>query len=276
MEIQPNKKLNRDASAGKDICIRIKGAIRSSGLLAFLSPEDLQTFISILTFVDGSGRCDLSARTLGQALDLSEKQALLIGAGEMIEMALESLRGDGLEAIRVVNRTPERAAELASRFGATAHGLDELPTLLPEVDVVLTSIGGSRPILSVGDISQALRARGRLAGRCRHAVVALEHPEHPPVQAHRLYLEGLHDLPPAVTALAHADHGGDLLARLPGQEEHAGHLLRRVQIPGSRPQVPLRGVEVLAEHHHLDVLGIPWVQPVQGIHRDGRRRGHGP
>jgi len=92
--------------------------------------------------------------------DLSEKQALLIGAGEMIEMALELLRDDGLAAIRVVNRTPERAAELARRFGATAHGLDELETLLPEMDVVLTSIGGSRPILSVENISQALRARG--------------------------------------------------------------------------------------------------------------------
>jgi glutamyl-tRNA reductase len=91
--------------------------------------------------------------------DLSDKQALLIGAGEMIEMALESLRGDGLEAIRVANRTPERAAELAARFGATAHGLDELPALLPEVDVVLTSIGGSRPILTMEHVSQALRAR---------------------------------------------------------------------------------------------------------------------
>ena len=64
-----------DDSTGKEICIRISGAIRSSGLLAFLSPEDLQTFICVLTFVDGSGRCELSARTLGQALNLSEKQA---------------------------------------------------------------------------------------------------------------------------------------------------------------------------------------------------------
>ena len=92
--------------------------------------------------------------------DLSEKQALLIGAGEMIEMALESLRGDGLEAIRVVNRTPERAAELARRFGATAHGLDELPALLPEADVVLTSIGGSRPILTRGAASPRRCGRG--------------------------------------------------------------------------------------------------------------------
>ena len=53
--------------------------------------------------------------------NLADKQALLIGAGEMIEMALESLRTHGLESIRVANRTPERAQELAARFGATAH-----------------------------------------------------------------------------------------------------------------------------------------------------------
>ncbi|MDJ0849197.1 MAG: glutamyl-tRNA reductase [Myxococcota bacterium] len=91
--------------------------------------------------------------------DFSDKQALLIGAGEMIELALESLRGDGLEAIRVVNRTPERAAELAARFGATAHGLDELPSLLREADVVLSSIGGERPILDLARVREALAQR---------------------------------------------------------------------------------------------------------------------
>jgi glutamyl-tRNA reductase len=93
--------------------------------------------------------------------DFSDKQALLIGAGEMLELALESLRGDGLDAIRVVNRTPERAAELASRFGATAHGLEELPALLRGADVVLSSIGGDRPILTAALVGEALRARRR-------------------------------------------------------------------------------------------------------------------
>jgi glutamyl-tRNA reductase len=91
--------------------------------------------------------------------NFGDKQALLIGAGEMIEMALQSLRSDGLEAVRVANRTPERAAELAARFGATAHGLDELPALLSEADMVLTSIGGDRPILTVESLSAALRKR---------------------------------------------------------------------------------------------------------------------
>ncbi len=91
--------------------------------------------------------------------DFTDKQALLVGAGEMIEMALRTLRGKGLESIAVANRTPERAAQLAAEFGATAHGLDELPDLLRQADVVLTSIGGARPILTPSLVSDALRAR---------------------------------------------------------------------------------------------------------------------
>ena len=78
----------------------------------------------------------------------SDKRALLIGAGEMIEAALSSLRSAGIESVAVANRTPERAADLAVRFEATAHGLDELSKLLSEADIVLSSIGGCPPILN--------------------------------------------------------------------------------------------------------------------------------
>jgi glutamyl-tRNA reductase len=61
--------------------------------------------------------------------DFADKCALLIGAGEMVEIALGALRESGLETIAVANRTAERAARLAVEFGATAHGLDELPSL---------------------------------------------------------------------------------------------------------------------------------------------------
>jgi glutamyl-tRNA reductase len=91
--------------------------------------------------------------------DFADKQALLVGAGEMIELALEALRGAGLEAVRVANRTPERAALLATRFGASAHGLDELPALLRAADVVLTSIGGEAPLIGPALVEPALRAR---------------------------------------------------------------------------------------------------------------------
>ncbi len=91
---------------------------------------------------------------------LQGKVALLIGAGEMIEAALVALRHDGLAEVRVANRTRERAAELARRFQGSAHGLGELPGLLAEADVVLSCIGGQRPLLSRGDLAAAMRRRG--------------------------------------------------------------------------------------------------------------------
>jgi len=88
-----------------------------------------------------------------------EKRALLIGAGEMSEMALRTLRSHGLESICVANRSPERAAALAAQFGATAHGLDELETLLGQVDMVITSIGGDDPILTLDLVKRAMKKR---------------------------------------------------------------------------------------------------------------------
>ena len=88
-----------------------------------------------------------------------DKSALLVGAGEMVEVALEALRGEGLRSVRISNRTRDHAAELARRFGATAHGLDELEALLARSDVVLTSIGGDVPILTRELISRALTHR---------------------------------------------------------------------------------------------------------------------
>jgi len=92
---------------------------------------------------------------------LEDKRALLVGAGEMIEAALDALRGAGLASVAVANRTPERAADLATRYGATAHGLDELPALLAGADVVLTSIGADRPLLDAPLFEAALRTRRR-------------------------------------------------------------------------------------------------------------------
>jgi len=91
---------------------------------------------------------------------LEDKSALLVGAGDMIELALDSLRRQGLGAVRVANRTPARAAALAARFGASAHGLDELPELLRRSDLVLTCIGGDRPLLGAALVRDALRERG--------------------------------------------------------------------------------------------------------------------
>ena len=91
--------------------------------------------------------------------NLAGKQALLVGAGEMTEAALAALRERGLSSVAITNRTPERAAPLAARFGATAHGLSELPRLLADADVVLTSIAGDAPLLTPELVSAALAGR---------------------------------------------------------------------------------------------------------------------
>jgi glutamyl-tRNA reductase len=90
-----------------------------------------------------------------------DKTALLLGAGEMIELALQALRGQGLGSVRVANRTAGHARELADRFDASAHGLDELPDLLALSDVVLTCIGGDRPLVTLDMVQAALHRRER-------------------------------------------------------------------------------------------------------------------
>ena len=90
---------------------------------------------------------------------LDDKSALLIGAGEMIEAALVALHDHGLGERRVANRTAAHAESLASRFGGSAHGLDELDRLLPDSDVVLTCVGGDEPILTRERIERSLKGR---------------------------------------------------------------------------------------------------------------------
>lgn len=91
--------------------------------------------------------------------DLGDKRALLIGAGEMIETALFALQREGLGDQRIANRTRGRAEQLAERFRATAHGLDELDELLVSSDIVLSCIGGDGPILTAEHVARSLRAR---------------------------------------------------------------------------------------------------------------------
>lgn len=93
--------------------------------------------------------------------DLGDKSALMIGAGEMIEASLVALKREGLGVCRVANRTRDRADELAARFGASAHGLDDLETLLADSDIVLSCIGGSNYVLESDRVARTLRNRPR-------------------------------------------------------------------------------------------------------------------
>lgn len=89
---------------------------------------------------------------------LEGRVCLLIGAGEMCELAAQHLVGQGV-AILVANRTLARAQELAERFDGVAFGLDDLEQRLFEADIILSSTGAMRPIVSADMVRAALRQR---------------------------------------------------------------------------------------------------------------------
>ncbi len=90
---------------------------------------------------------------------LQDKSVLLVGAGEMAELAAEHLVSQGIGRVVVANRTLERAAKLARQFNGTAVGLAELPTQLAEVDIMISSTGATDLILRKDDVKPLMRQR---------------------------------------------------------------------------------------------------------------------
>jgi glutamyl-tRNA reductase len=91
---------------------------------------------------------------------LASKRAMVLGAGEMAELALECLDDQGVRTAIVANRTYERAVELASRYGAAAMHYDECWTALKDVDVLVCSTAAPHAVVLVEHIRPALEKRG--------------------------------------------------------------------------------------------------------------------
>src|SRR5919108_740859 len=68
-------------------------------------------------------------------------RALVVGAGEMAELAAQHLAGAGATRILVANRTYEKAQELAVKFGGEAVEFAALEPTLAEADIVICSTG---------------------------------------------------------------------------------------------------------------------------------------
>jgi glutamyl-tRNA reductase len=90
---------------------------------------------------------------------LTETHVLMIGAGEMIELAATHFHAAAPRSVTVANRTLSRGEELAARFGAQAITLAELPDHLARFDVIVTSTASSLPILGKGLLERAAKAR---------------------------------------------------------------------------------------------------------------------
>ena len=90
---------------------------------------------------------------------LEDQTALLIGAGETIELVARHLHDAGLKKIIVANRTLARAQELAHVFNAQAVLLADIPDHLAEADIVISSTASQLPILGKGAVERALKQR---------------------------------------------------------------------------------------------------------------------
>jgi glutamyl-tRNA reductase len=93
--------------------------------------------------------------------DISQACVLLIGAGETIELAARHLADSRARRLIVANRTLENAQALATRFGAYAIGLHDLPQHLAEADIVISSTASREPVITRPMIEDALRVRRR-------------------------------------------------------------------------------------------------------------------
>jgi glutamyl-tRNA reductase len=91
--------------------------------------------------------------------DLSKTRVVLIGVGEMVELAATYFAAQRPEALVVANRTLARGEEFAERFGAKAIALAELHARIAEFDIVITGTASTVPILGKGAIERALRTR---------------------------------------------------------------------------------------------------------------------
>lgn len=87
--------------------------------------------------------------------------ALLIGAGETIELVARHLKEIGIGRIIIANRTLERAQNVAHEFGGYAIELGDIPAHLAEADIVISSTASPLPILGKGMVESAIKARKR-------------------------------------------------------------------------------------------------------------------
>lgn len=90
---------------------------------------------------------------------LDAKRVLLIGAGEMAELAVEHLIRQRADHIVVANRTFERGLALAGRYKGTAIRVEELGDYLSRVDIIISSTGSPEYVLRQADVKGVMRHR---------------------------------------------------------------------------------------------------------------------
>lgn len=91
--------------------------------------------------------------------DIRDQKVLFIGAGEMIELCADHFAAQKPKSMTVANRSLERGTKLAEKIGGSAILLHDLPNLLADFDIVITSTASQLPIVGLGMVERAIKAR---------------------------------------------------------------------------------------------------------------------
>jgi len=91
--------------------------------------------------------------------DLSQRSVMLLGAGEMAELAVEHLLSNNVKQIIVANRTFKKAVDLADKFNGQAVKFEERVDILKDVDIIISSTGATDYVLTQKQVKQAMKKR---------------------------------------------------------------------------------------------------------------------
>ena len=145
-------------------------AARETGTLGMLLDKLFQTTFSVAKEVRttteiGANSVSMAAAALKLANrifgSVKDQNVLFVGAGEMIELVATHFAAQSPKYITFANRTVERAAHLAQRFGGVAISLSELPDKIATHDIIVTSTASPLPILGKGLMERAIKQRKR-------------------------------------------------------------------------------------------------------------------
>jgi len=116
-----------------------------------------ETEVGRLAVSVSSTAVELARKIFGS---LEGKGVLLLGAGEMAELAARLLMESGAMPLYVANRTAARARDLAQALAGTAVAMSDVPAVMARVDVVIAATAAPEPVVRVADARAAAHARG--------------------------------------------------------------------------------------------------------------------
>ena len=185
---------------------------------------------------------ELAKRIFGT---MENHKAMLVGAGEMAELAATHLVQNGISEILVSNRTYSRAEDLARFYNGRAVPFEKLCEALREVDIVITSTGAPEAIIHASDIKAVLKAR---RNRPMFFIdIAVPRDVDPDVNSlDNIYLYDIDDLKEVVEENLAARRSEAIKAQAIVEEDHQG--------PGhsgrGNAELPLLGGEIERPAHH--------------------------